>query len=149
MKKTSPSSAVSVGKADFEQLSMFRYQLRQFLRLSELLCKKSGVTPLQYQLLLHVMGHPGRTWATISELAERLQSHHHGVVALLDRCEALGLCERRSGREDQRVVEIHLLPKGQRLLGVLAAEHLGELQTLIEEISSLQIRKRTALAGSA
>lgn len=122
------------GKADFERLSEFRHRLRHFQRASELLCKKHGVTPLQYQLLLHVMGFPGRDWATVGELADRLQAHHHGVVALLDRCEALGLIERRSGRTDQRVVEIHLLPPGQRLLERLASQHAGEVQTLVRAL---------------
>lgn len=140
MKKNPAPTLARIGKSDLEKLSHFRHRLRQFLRLSELLCKESGLTALQYQMLLHVMGNPGRQWASISELAERLQSHHHGVVALLNRCEALKLCERRPGRDDQRVVEIHLLPKGQQLLEKVAAKHLGELQTLLKEISALQLQ---------
>jgi len=124
----------ALGKADFERLSNFRYRLRHFHRASELLCKRHDVTPLQYQLLLHVMGFPGRDWATVGELAERLHAHHHGVVALLNRCEGLGLIERRSGRTDQRVVEIHLLPKGQRLLDRLATEHASEVQSLVRSL---------------
>lgn len=124
-----------LGKADFERLSRFRHRLRRFLRFSEELCKDWGLTSLQYQLLLHVMGVPGRDWATISELAERLQAHHHGVVALVDRCEKLDLLERRPGRADQRVVEIHLLPKGEKLLASIAALHQDELQLLLREFS--------------
>lgn len=129
-------AAAALGKPDFERLSDFRHQLRHFLRASELLCKQHGVTPLQYQLLLHVMGFPGRDWATVGELADRLQAHHHGVVALVDRCEALGLIARHYGRNDQRVVEIHLLPKGQRLLERLAAEHASEVQTLASSMAA-------------
>lgn len=124
-----------LGKADFERLSRFRHRLRRFLRFSEELCRDWGLTSLQYQLLLHVMGVPGRDWATISELAERLQAHHHGVVALVDRCERLDLLERRPGRADQRVVEIHLLPKGEKLLASIAALHQDELQLLLSEFS--------------
>jgi DNA-binding MarR family transcriptional regulator len=124
-----------LGKADFERLSRFRHRLRRFLRFSEELCKDWGLTSLQYQLLLHVMGVPGRDWATISELAERLQAHHHGVVALVDRCEKLDLLERRPGRADQRVVEIHLLPKGKKLLVSIAALHQDELQLMLREFS--------------
>jgi DNA-binding MarR family transcriptional regulator len=128
------SAATRLGKADFERLSNFRHRLRHFQRASELLCKRQGVTALQYQLLLHVMGFAGRDWATVGELAERLQAHHHGVVALVDRCTALGLIERQPGRADQRVVEIHLLPKGQRLLARLAAMHTGEVQALVQSM---------------
>lgn len=130
---TAPAPA-ALGKADFERLSNFRHRLRHFHRASEQLCKRQGVTPLQYQLLLHVMGFPGRDWATVGELAQRLQAHHHGTVALVNRCEGLGLIERRAGRADQRVVEIHLLPKGRRLLEGLAAQHAGEVQELVQSV---------------
>ena len=68
------------------------------------------------------------------ELAERLQAHHHGVVALVDRCEELRLLQRRPGREDQRIVEIHLLPKGKQLLAQLAALHKEERRALLREL---------------
>jgi DNA-binding MarR family transcriptional regulator len=135
MSTSSHAKRTRLGKAEIERLSQFRYRLRRFLRFSEELCKKWGLTALQYQLLLHVMGFPGRKWATIGELADRLQAHHHGVVALIDRCEKLELLERRPGRTDQRVVEIHLLQKGERLLTSVAAQHQDELQQLLREFS--------------
>jgi DNA-binding MarR family transcriptional regulator len=135
MPKPAPAAARPLGKHDYEQLSGFRHRLRHFLRVSEDLCKRQGLTPLQYQLLLHVMGFPGREWATIGELAERLQAKHHGVVALIDRCEERGLVERRVGRDDQRVVEIHLRPAGERLLAKVAAQHQDELHRLLREIA--------------
>lgn len=122
-------------KADYERLSHFRHQLRTFLRLSEDLCRANGLTVLQYQLLLHVMGSPGREWATISELADRLQAKHHGVVALIDRCEKMALVERRPGQSDRRQVEIHLLRKGHKLLEKLAVLHQPELELLRNAIT--------------
>lgn len=137
MSKNPPAPpATALGKPDFERLSNFRHRLRHFHRASEMLCKRQGVTPLQYQLLLHVMGFPGRDWATVGELAHRLQAQHHGVVALVNRCEGLALIERRPGRGDQRVVEIHLLPKGRRLLDRLASQHAGEVQTLVRSLAA-------------
>lgn len=126
------TSAV-LNKADFEKLSLIRYRLRRFLRISEDLCQEYGVTALQYQLLLHTRGFTGRDWATVGELAERLQAKHHGVVALVDRCEKAGLVERRPSRESRRQVEIHLLPKGEALLTELATRHRPELTRLKEE----------------
>ncbi len=136
MSTAPPVRRARLGKPDFERLSHFRHRLRRFLRISEVLCKRHGLTALQYQLLLHVMGFPGRNWATVGELAERLQAQHHGVVALIDRCEKLALLQRQSGRNDQRVVEIHLLPKGEKLLAKIAAEHQGELQLLLREFAA-------------
>jgi DNA-binding MarR family transcriptional regulator len=116
-----------LGKKEFETLSNFRYQLRCFLRFSEELTHKFGVTNLQYLLLLHVKGYTGREWATIGELAERLQSHHNGVVSLASRCEKLGLIYRQRGLEDRREVQIHLTPEGDRLVAEIAALHRREL----------------------
>ena len=83
-------------------LSEFRYQMRRFERFSENAAHAEGITPLQYLLLLHIKGFPGREWATVGELAERLQAQQHGVVALLGRCEAAGLVQRRPNAQDRR-----------------------------------------------
>ena len=136
-KRSRTSAALSaernLEKSDYERLSHFRHRLRCFLRISEDLCLSHGVTALQYQLLLHIQGFPGRDWATVGELAERLQAKHHGVVALIDRCEAAGLVKRRAGAEDRRQVEILLLAKGKKLLEALALLHQPELHWLQEE----------------
>ena len=124
------SSTKSLSKYDYEQLADFRYQLRRFLRISEELTQLHGITPLQYQLLLQVKGFPGREWATIAELAERLQAHHHGVVALTSRCEKAGLVARRPASRDKRCVEVHLKPKGEKLLHELALLHQDQLVDL-------------------
>src|SRR5580704_13358943 len=120
----------ALSKEDFEQLSEFRYQMRKFERFSEQAAQDEGITPLQYLLLLHIKGYPDREWATIGELAERLQAQHHGVVALVSRCEALELVERRVSTSDRRQVEVHLLKAGERVLARLAELHRAELRSL-------------------
>ncbi len=117
-------------KGDFEVLSEFRFQMRRFERFSENAAQAEGITPLQYLLLLHIKGFPGRAWALVGELAERLQVQHHAAVALVTRCEAIELVERRPSLQDRRQVEVHLLPKGSRLLTRLAALHRAELKSL-------------------
>lgn len=119
-----------LSKNEFEALSDFRYQLRRFLRFSEEETRKVGVTHLQYLLLLHLKGYSGREWATVGELAERLQSHHHGVVSLVSRCAKLGLVSRKQGKADRREVEIHLTAKGAALVEQLARLHRDELLKL-------------------
>jgi DNA-binding MarR family transcriptional regulator len=135
MSRAKPEVRRSLGKSDYSRLAHFRYRLRRFLRVSESLCQQNGTTSLQYQLLLQVKGASEREWATVGELAEQLQSHHHGVVALLDRCEKMGLVERRPGQEDRRKVEIHLRPKGERLLERIALLHQSEVKLLKEEFA--------------
>jgi DNA-binding MarR family transcriptional regulator len=117
-------------KNDFEALAEFRYQLRRFMRFSEEATQAHGITPLQYQLLLQLKGFPGRDWATVAELAERLQAKHHGVVALVSRCELLGLVERHASKSDLRRVEIHLTADGLRVVAGLALLHREELRSL-------------------
>ena len=120
----------TLDKSDFAALSEFRYQMRRFERFSEDVVQAQGITPLQYLLLLHIKGYPGRDWASVGELAERLQAKHHGVVALVTRCEAMGLVVRRVSETDRRRVEIHLLPYGETILAQLAEQHRIELLSL-------------------
>jgi DNA-binding MarR family transcriptional regulator len=117
-------------KADFEALAEFRYQLRRYLRFSEEVTQREGVTPLQYQLLLQLRGYPARQWANVAELAERLQAKHHGVVALVSRCEQLGLVRRVASTTDLRKVEVHLTEAGEATVNHLAQLHRAELLAL-------------------
>ena len=126
-------------KNQFEALSEFRYQLKRFLHFSEAAAKEQGITPLQYLLLLHIQGYPGRNWATVGELAERIQMNHNATVALLTRCEELDLVERRKNKSDRRKVEIHLTVKGSSYLQKLAQQHKTELQSLQKTFQVAQI----------
>ena len=124
-----------MSKAEFEALAQFRYQLRRFLRFSEEATRRKGVTPLQYQLMLQIKGFPGREWATVVELAERLQAKHHGVVALISRCEKAGLVVRNVSRSDMRLVEVQLTGKGEHCLEQLARLHRAEHLSLRGEFA--------------
>jgi len=125
-------------KSDLERLSEFRWHLRTFLRFSEDAAREHGITALHYQLMLHTQGFEGREWASVGELAERLQAQPHGVVALVTRCEEAGLVTRQPNQHDRRQVEIHLLPKGKLLLERLAMLHRDQLTELTAALASLQ-----------
>ena len=127
MKQAAPST---LAKGDFDTLSEFRHQMRRFQRFSEHEAQAQGITPLQYLLLLHIKGFPGRAWASVGELAERLQAQPHGVVALVSRCEVAGLVVRRASSIDRRQVEVHLLEQGENVLNHLAALHRAQLKSL-------------------
>lgn len=125
-----PRPPVPLSKTDFHTLSEFRYQMRRFEHFSDTAVQAEGITPLQYLLLLHLRGYPERDWATVGELAERLQSKPHGAVALISRCESQALVERRPSTSDRRRVEVHLLERGQAILSRLAELHRKELLSL-------------------
>jgi DNA-binding MarR family transcriptional regulator len=126
----SPRAARPVSKAELERLADFRYRLRRFLRFSEEATRAQGVTSLQYQLMLQIKGFPGREWASVGELAERLQAKHHGVVSLVSRCEAAGLVARTTSSGDRRRVDVALTRKGEKCLDGLARQHREELVSL-------------------
>jgi DNA-binding MarR family transcriptional regulator len=130
-----------MSKADFEKLAHFRYQLRRFLRFSEEVSRTKGVTSLQYLLMLQIRGFPGRDWATVGELAERLQAKHHGVVSLVTRCEAAGLVMRAASADDKRRVDVKLTSKGARCLEQLAELHRAELLSLKDEFAMPDLAK--------
>ncbi|SFJ58819.1 DNA-binding transcriptional regulator, MarR family [Paenibacillus sp. UNC496MF] len=117
-------------KSVYEQLAEFRYTLRKFIHFSECAAREMGLTPQQHQLLLAIQGYPGRDYATISELAERLQVTHHACVGLATRCGQSELVARRPNPDDARSVHLTLTPKGLELLERLSAVHLQQIQDL-------------------
>jgi DNA-binding MarR family transcriptional regulator len=117
-------------KQDFEALARFRFGIRRYLRFSEVTVRHHGITPQHYQLLLALKGFPEREWATVRELAERLQLRHHSVVELVNRAQAQGLVERAPHPEDARAVRVSLTADGERILGRLSALHRDELRRM-------------------
>jgi DNA-binding MarR family transcriptional regulator len=110
------------------QLAEFRYRLRKFLRFSERAARSNGLTPQQHQLLLGVAGFTGRGWATVGELAEFLQERHNAVVGLVQRAVRRGLVRKEQAAGDRRVVQVRLLPKGERHLARLTELHQREVR---------------------
>jgi DNA-binding MarR family transcriptional regulator len=117
-------------KRDFEALARFRFAIRRYLRFSEETVRRHGVTPQQYQLLLALKGFPEREWATVRELAERLQLRHHSVVELVNRAQTQGLVDRADHPEDARAVRVVPTAQGERVLTALAALHRDELRRM-------------------
>lgn len=129
-----PTPPGDAEKQRFEALSDFRFRLRSFLRFSEDAARAEGITVPQYQLMLHTQGFRDRDWATIGEIAARLQAQPHGVVALVSRCEEAGLVKRKTSKVDRRQVEVHLLAAGRKKLASLATQHAGQLDALALDI---------------
>lgn len=120
----------SLTKQDFEALARFRFGIRRYLRFSEETVRSHGVTPQHYQLLLALKGYPGREWATVRELADRLQLRHHSVVELVNRAQTQDLVERAPHPEDARAVRVLLTATGEQLLYRLGTLHRDELRRM-------------------
>ena len=128
--KTATEPPEALTKHDFEALARFRFGIRRYLRFSEETVRRHGVTPQQYQLLLAIKGFPGRDWAVVRELADRLQLRHHSVVELVNRAQAQGLVYRAADPDDARAVRVVLTDQGEHLLGRLSALHRDELRRM-------------------
>ena len=117
-------------KQDFEALARFRFGIRRYLRFSEVVVRRHGLTPQQYQLLLALKGFPARDWASIAELADRLQLRHHSTVELVNRAQTQELVQRTPDPEDARAVRVGLTAHGEQVLGRLSALHRDELDRM-------------------
>lgn len=126
-----------LGKAQYETLAAFRYELRRFLHFSEAAAQAAGISPQQHQALLAIKGFPGREQVTVGELAERLQLRHHSVVGLVDRLVAEKLVARSSAKTDRRQVLVQLTSRGEKTLERLTALHHEELQRVGPELGRL------------
>lgn len=133
--QSEPPASSLLSKADFEALARFRFEIRRYLRVSEDIVRGRGVTPQQYQLMLALMGIPGREWATAQELADLMQRRHHSVVELVNRAQAQGLVRRDPHPDDARAVKISLTPEGEQTLVRLSALHRDELRRLGSALS--------------
>ena len=111
--------------------------MRRFVRFSQDAARRVGLTPQQHQALLVIKGFPGRDFASIAELAERLQLKHHSVVGLVDRLARKRLLRRAASAADRRRVELYLTAAGERLIERLSAIHLQELRQLGPDLRQL------------
>lgn len=122
---------------EYRRLAAFRSALREFLRFSEDRARDVHLTPQQHQLLLAVRGYPGRPWATISELAERLKLRSHSVVGLVDRLARGGYVERTPNPEDGRSHRIALTARGEEALRFITVANLGALRGVQRTLEAL------------
>lgn len=102
---------------DVIAVAEFRSALRHFMRMSERVARKSGLTPQRYGLLMMIKGAPsGSQQSTVTELSERLQLAQSTVTELVRRAESAGLVEREQSQHDARVAHLRLTPEGERRL---------------------------------
>jgi DNA-binding MarR family transcriptional regulator len=126
-----------VTKKEYEKLAAFRFNLRQFLRFSEMAARSVGLTSQQHQALLSIKGFPDGKVITIGQLAEQLQVAHHTTVELVDRLTLQDLVLREVSAVDRRHVHIKLTDRGVEILEALTWVHREELRRLSRRLNSL------------
>jgi DNA-binding MarR family transcriptional regulator len=104
---------------DVVHVAAFRAALRQFMRHSERVARKSGLTPQRYLLLLMIKGAPdGSQQSTVTELSELLQLAQSSVTELVRRAEEANLVTREQSTSDARVAHLRLTDEGERRLSL-------------------------------
>ena len=107
----------AITTSDVVAVAEFRAALRQFLRRTERIARRSGLTPQRYLLLLMVKGAAdGSEQSTVTELSDRLQLAQSTVTELVSRAEESGLIEREQSHTDARVAYLRLTEEGERRL---------------------------------
>ena len=122
---------------EYEKLAAFRFNLRQFLRFSEMAARSVGLTSQQHQALLSIKGFPDGKVITIGQLAEQLQVAHHTAVELVDRLTLQDLVLREGSAVDRRHVHVKLTDRGVEILEALTWVHREELRRLSRRLNSL------------
>jgi DNA-binding MarR family transcriptional regulator len=124
---------------DVIAVAEFRSALRHFLRRSEKIARRSGLTPQRYTLLMMIKGsRDGREQSTVTELAERLQLAQSTVTELVRRAESAGLIEREQSQRDARVAHLRLTAEGDRRLMLSFTALEQERQQLSDAFASLE-----------
>ena len=130
------SSELSVD--DVVRVSEFRAVLRQFLRRSEQISRRAGLTPQRYLLLLMIKGAPdGSEQSTVTELSDRLQLAQSTVTELVSRAEEAGLLGREQSATDARVAHLRLTDEGERRLGLAFTNLASERADLLDAFRHL------------
>jgi len=76
---------------------------------------------------------------TIGELSNKINLAFSTTTDLVDRMEKKELVERKRDTNDRRVVRIHLLPKGQKIIREVIDERRVYLSTVLADVPSNEV----------
>lgn len=108
---------MSLNTDEVVEVAEFRESLRRFLRQSERVARRAGLTPQRHLLLLMIKGaRDGSEQSTVTELSERLQLAQSTVTELVSRAEEVGLVVREQSQSDARVALLRLTERGEQRL---------------------------------
>ena len=125
------------GSDAYEGAAALREALRAFLRQSDQITRRHGLTTQRYELLLMIRTGAAGGRATLSELARRLSLAQSSTTELVDRSEDLGLVRRAGDPSDRRAVLVSLTDEGERRLALAVEELKAERRRLVEALAAL------------
>lgn len=98
------------------------------------------LTLAQIQVLRSVREGP----QTLGKLGHANGMSATSVTRIVDRLERRGLVSRRRESEDRRLVQVHLEPEGERLLGEVRVVRGSDIHRAVEAMTSEERRRLTA-----
>lgn len=124
--------------AEYERAGELRRALQEFVRNTELVTKRNGLTTERYQLLLFIelASRRGGEGATVGQLAEALHLANSTVTQLVRRAENLRLVRRELSQRDARIRYLRLTEEGDRRLAAAVAELGGERARLTQLLAN-------------
>jgi len=127
------------------QAAAFRTELRRFLRATEAVATREGLTPERYDLLLMMKAADETNQpVTVTSLRELLHLRQQAVTELVKRAVEAGLVLREPSGGDRRVYHLHPTPEGEaRLIRTFRALR-KERTTLAESFERLDLRFRAS-----
>jgi DNA-binding MarR family transcriptional regulator len=132
-----PTAAVDLDPGVYREAAGFWRQLREFLRESEVVARRNGLTPQRYRLLLMTKGAPdGSERASVGDLAEQLQLAQSTTTELIVRAEEAGLVVRETSQTDGRSILVRLTPEGERRLRAVVTELAPDRGSLAQVLRS-------------
>ena len=126
----------------------FRAALRGFLRHSERIASRHGLTPQRYLLLLMIKGAPDSAERlSVGAIADRLQLGENTATELVSRAEKAGLVRRERSTDDARVVYLRLTKDGERRLQGVLVDLEEDREKLEQTLLSLTRSFRQSAPG--
>jgi DNA-binding MarR family transcriptional regulator len=124
--------------AEVQRVAEFRIAVRRFVRRSDEIARKAGLTPQRYSLLMMIKGSKrGEEQASVGELARSLQLAQNTVTELVNRAAAEGLVTRTRSSEDGRVSYVRLTAEGELRFAKAFQRLADERAALREAVSKL------------
>jgi len=124
---------------EFAEAASLRAALRLFLRSCEVITRRYGLSPRQYELLLMIRASPGEQ-STVSDLVGLLQLTQSTVTELVQRAEEGGLIRRRQSAADGRVVHLSLTDEGAHRVAEAVAALGPERAQLLDTLERTRRR---------
>jgi DNA-binding MarR family transcriptional regulator len=118
--------------SDYERAGELRRALQAFIRQTELIARRHGLTNERYQLLLFVkLATRDGGGATVGDLAAELYLAKSTVTQLVRRAENLRLVRRELSDHDARIRYLRLTEEGERRLAAAVLELGSERDRLV------------------